>query len=105
MIDVLIFVGIVLIAVIPPLLSRKTDNRNWLELKENAEECLSRYSGDNYIRVEWLVTEFRFMCEEIAKCTYLWDAKRGQFYANHATEITRDLAKLGFFEKTQEVTE
>ena len=46
MIDVLIFVGIVLIAVIPPLLSRKTDNRNWLELKENAEECLSRYSGD-----------------------------------------------------------
>ena len=107
MIDAIIIVVLLLIVISPLLLYRKTDNRNWLELKENAEECLSRYSGDgdDYVRVEGLVTEFRFMCEEIAKCNSLWDAKRGQFYANHATEITRDLAKLGFFEKTQEVTE
>ena len=100
MIDVLIFVGVVLIAILPPLLSRKTDNRKWLEMKENTEERLSGYSGDDYMRVEWLVTEFGFMCEEIAKCTYLWDAKRCQFYTNHATEITVQLVRLGFFEKT-----
>ena len=52
-----------------------------------------------------LVIELGLCCEQIAACVPVWEAKRGLIYANRATEITEKLARLGFFEKTQDHTD
>ena len=46
-----------------------------------------------------------YAANEIAACVPVWEAKRGLIYANRATEITEKLARLGFFEKTQDYTD
>ena len=60
MIDLIVIIGIVLIATAPLLLFRKTDNTRWLKLKQVAEERLTRYEGTlNDLRL-YFVLGFNF---------------------------------------------
>ena len=101
MIDLIVIIGIVLIATAPLLLFRKTDNTRWLKLKQVAEERLTRYEGDDKKIVEMLVNRFGELCIEIAACTSHWDSKHGQILANEATRITMQLKRRGFMKKTR----
>ena len=102
MLEVIIFVGVLLIILVVRLLDGRTDNTEWLEVKEAAQRRMLSYRGEHAHRIMPLVVEFAFCCDEIAACRYIFDAKRGLMYANRATDITMQLSKLGFFEKTQE---
>ena len=101
MIDIVIIIGIALVALAPLLLYRKTDNTKWLKLKAVAEEQLTRYEDDDKKIVEMFVKRFGELCIQIAACTSYWDSKRGQILANEATRITMQLKKRGFMKKTR----
>ena len=105
MLEVIIFVVVLLIIIAIIFLYCRSDNKGWLEVKANAEHRLSCYDGPDLDWIEELVIEFGLCCERIAACVPVWEAKRGLIYANRATEITEELARLGFFEKTQDDTE
>ena len=104
MIEILVVIGLgVLIGrVIYLIKSRRLNNTKWLELRDEVFARLSRYHGNpDYMRVEFLITELGFFCEEIATCTYRVQAGKALFYARHATEIMIELHGLGFFEETR----
>ena len=101
MIDIVIIIGIVLIALAPLLLYRKTDNTKWLQFKAVAEERLTRYEDDDKKIVKMLVKRFGELCIQIAACTSVWDSKRGLILANEATRITMQLKRRGFMKKTR----
>ena len=104
MIKILIVVGLGILAgrVIYLIKSR----RFWLELRDKVSARLDHYNNGNpdYARVEFLVTELGFFCEEIAARTYIVQAKKVLFYAREVKEIMIELHGLGFFEKTQKET-
>ena len=104
MIELILFVVVLLIIIAIIFLYCRSDNKRWLEVKANAEHRLSCYDGPDLDRIGQLVTELGLHCEQIAACVPVWEAKRGLIYANRATEITEELARLGFFEKTQDST-
>ena len=104
MIDIVIIIGIALVALAPLLLYRKTDNTKWLQFKAVAEERLTRYEDDDKKIVEMLVKWFGELCIQIAACTSVWDSKRGLILANEATRITMQLKKRGFMKKTRKET-
>ena len=104
MIETLLIVVIVGIVAAPLLLYRKTDNTQWLEFRDAAEECLTRYKGDDKKTVEMLVKRFGELCMQIAACTSYWDSKRGMLLAKEATRITMELQRRGFMEKSREVS-
>ena len=104
MLELIIFVVVLLIIAIIFLYCR-SDNKRWIEVKANAEHRLSCYDGPDLDRIEQLVIELGLCCEQIAACVPVWEAKRGLINANRATEITVELARLGFFEKTQDDTD
>ena len=101
MIDLIVIIGIALVALAPLLLYRKTDNTRWLQLKAVAEERLTRYKDDDKEIVEMLVKRFGELCIQIAACTSYWDSKHGQILANEATWITMQLKKRDFMKKTK----
>ena len=105
MIGVIIFVVVLLIIIAIIFLYCRSDNKGWLELKAKAEHRLSCYDGPDSDRIEMLVIELGLCCEQIEACVPVWEAKRGLIYANRATEITEELARLGFFEKTHDHTD
>ena len=105
MIETLLIVGIVGIVAAPLLLYRKTDNTKWLEFRDAAEECLTRYKGDDKKTVEMLVKRFGELCMQIAACTSYWDSKRGMLLAKEATRITMELQRRGFMEKSRKVSD
>ena len=105
MIETLLIVVIVGIVAAPLLLYRKTDNTKWLEFRDAAEECLTRYKGDDKKTVEMLVKRFGDLCMQIAACTSYWDSKRGMLLAKEATRITMELQRRGFMEKSRKVSD
>ena len=105
MIGVIIFVVVLLIIIAIIFLYCRSDNKGWLELKAKAEYRLSCYDGPDSDIIEMLVIELGLCCEQIAACVPLWEAKRGLIYANRSHEITIELMRLGFFEKTQAHTD
>ena len=101
MIEVIIIVLLLFLLISPMEFYHKPDNKNWLALKRDTEERLSRYDGDNKDQVEMLVEEFGLCCEDIAVCRTLWSAKKKVINSKRATEISAQLVRLGLFEKTQ----
>ena len=80
-------------------------NTKWLEFRDAAEECLTRYKGDDKKTVEMLVRLFGDLCVQIAAYTSYWDSKRGMLLAKEATRITMELQRRGFMEKSREVSD
>ena len=111
MIEVLLFLGLVLVIVaVSWILCGRVDNTFALEFKDSIDERFRRYArmepyGDKLSRVSALVVEVGFCCDQIALCNQIWDAKIGAMYAQQLTPLLDELKELGFFEKTQDDTE
>ena len=102
MIDLIVIIGIALVALAPLLLYRKTDNTKWKpQFKAVAEKRLTRYEDDNKEIVERLVRRFGALCVQIAACNSYWDSKRGNLLASQATQITMALKKRRFKDSNQ----
>lgn len=108
MIEVIIFLGVLLVIVVVSwILCGRVDNTFALDFKDSIDERFRRYarmepSGEELSKVSALVAEVGMCCEQIALCTCLWDAKRGAIYAQAMTPPLDELKALGFFEKTRE---
>lgn len=109
MIELILFVGAVLVIFIVWICCGQVDNTYCLEFKQSINERFNRYAqiepyGDTLSRVSALVIEVGKCCDEIAVCNRIWDAKRGAIYAQQLTPLLDELKELGFFDKTQEET-
>ena len=107
MIEVMLFVGVLLVIFVVWILYGRVDNTFCLEFKASVDERFRRYArmepyGGNLSRVSALVIEVGKYCDEIAVCDRIWDAKRGLLYAQQLTPLLDELEDLGFFEKTQD---
>ena len=110
MIEVMLFVGVLLVIVAIWFFCGRVDNTYCLEFKESVDKRFQRYArmepyGDKLSRVSALVVEVGRCCDEIAVCNRVWDAKRGAMYAQQLAPLLDELKRLGFFEKTQDDTD
>lgn len=110
MIEVLLFVGVVLVIVVSWILCGRVDNTFALEFKDSIDKRFRRYArmepySDKLSRVSALVVEVGMCCDQIALCNRIWDAKIGAMYAQQLTPLLDELKELGFFEKTQDNNE
>ena len=106
MIEVMLFLGVLLVIFVVWICCGRVDNAFALEFKESIEKRFQRY-----IRIETnsyklgratdLVMGVSKCCKEIARCDRILDAKRGLLYAQQLTPLLDELEDLGFFEKTQ----
>ena len=108
MIEVMLFVGAVLVIFIIWILCGRVDNTFVLEFKESIEKRFQRYiqiETNSYKlgKATDLIMGVSKCCKEIAACDRIWDAKRGLIYAQQLTPLLDELKELGFFEKTQEI--
>ena len=81
----------------------KYGNKGYLAIKENALKRLDHYDGEHQTSVNVLVSELVDMCDRIAACRYIIDAKEGMIYAEEVTRITQALFHLDFFSNTDHV--
>ena len=105
MIELILFVGVLLVILTVWILCGRVDNTFCLEFKESIEKRFQRYvqiETNSYKigRTTDLVMEVSKCCKEIAACDRILDGKRGAIYAQQLTPLLAELDRLGFFEKT-----
>ena len=108
MIEIILFVGAVLVIFVVWICCGQVDNTYCLEFKESVEKRFQRYMpnrnkyGDNLEQgVGRWWSQVGKCCEEIAACDRIWDGKRGLIYEQQLTPLLDELKELGFFEKTK----
>ena len=94
MIEVMLFVGVMLVIFVVWICCGRVDNTFCLEFKVSMEERFDRYArmepyGDKLSRVSALVIEVGKCCDAIAACDRIWDGKRGLLYAQQLTPPVR----------------
>ena len=107
MIEVMLFLGVLLVIFVVWICCGRVDNTFCLEFKESIEKRFQVYiqiETNSYKigRSTDLVMEVSRCCKEIARCDRILDGKRGAIYAQQLTPLLDELERLEFFEKTQE---
>ena len=107
MIELMLFMGGLLVIFVVWICCGRVDNTYCLEFKEQVNKRFERYArmepyGDELSRVSALVIQVGRCCDQIAACDRILDAKRGAIYAQQLTPLLDELKELGFFEKTQD---